>query len=368
MQAAPLFFIVVMLGQHTEAEIAGTPTPVGTTFTYQGQLKHHGVPVNGLIDARFSLWSHLTSTDPVDRVGDMVSIGTIAVSNGLFSVPLDFGSAAFNGDARWLQVEIRENGDPNGPYTSLVPREPITPSPYSLQTRGIFVDASGQVGIGTQSPQAQLEVASAGSDGLLISGGNEQTLAFADAEGLTATMSSLHGDLTFRPDGNMFGDPLVVMLGDGNGKVGIGKADPAAKLDVQGSWDGENGQLTLRGGDATLRLIQNNCANAFGNCTWILHMGTSGGLEFSRKTGPTTWTPVLTLTQFGEIDIGLEVVQSGFLPTPAQISCPAGKKLISGGCWCSGNLGASQPNGNGWFCECRSGTTAYAYAFCARVR
>src|SRR6186997_782227 len=106
---------------------------------------------------------------------------------------------------------------------------------------------------------------------------------------MTARMSSVHGDLTFRPDGNLFSDGLVVMLGDGKGKVGIGKADPATKLDVQGSWDGENGPLTLRGADATLRLIQNNCANAFGNCPWILHMGPVGNLEFSRKTGSTTW-------------------------------------------------------------------------------
>jgi hypothetical protein len=343
---------------------AGAPTPAGTAFTYQGQLKRHGVPVDGTIDGRFSLWAHLTSTDPADQVGDTVDMGAIAVTNGLFSIQLDFGSAAFNGDARWLEVEVRESGDPGGKYSTLVPREPITPSPYSLQTRGIYVDDSGKVGIGTQTPDAPLEVAAAGSDGVLISGGTEPKLAISDEDGPVARIGSRDGSLTFRPDGSLFGDPLVTM--GANGKVGIGHAAPAAKVDVLGYWDGEHGPLTLRGGP-TLRLINLGCANALGNCSWIMHMN-GGNLEFSRKTAPTTWTPVLSLSPFGSIDIGLEVVQSGFLPSPAQAPCPAGKRVISGGCWCNGALGASQPNGNNWFCECRSGDTAYAYAFCARIQ
>lgn len=374
MRALPLLCAVMAVGGSTlvpsapaEPQAAGAGTPAGTAFTYQGQLKRLGVPVDGFIDGRFTLWSHPTSTDPADQVGTTLSFDGIPVTNGLFSAALDFGSAALNGDARWLQVEVRESGDPGGKYSTLMPREPITPSPYSLQTRGIFVDEAGRLGIGTQTPDAPLEVAAAIGDAVLISGGTEPKLAIADANGVPARIGSRNGDLTFRPDGSTSGDPLVVMMGDGNGRVGIGKADPATKLDVQGNWDGEHGGLTLRGGNATLRLIQNNCANSLGNCSWILHMN-SGNLEFSRKTAPTTWTPVLSLSPFGSIDIGLEVVHSGFLPTPAQANCPSGKKVISGGCWCSGNLGASQPNGNAWFCECRSGATAYAYAFCARVQ
>ena len=53
------------------------------------------------------------------------------VFDGKFSAQLDFNAAAFT-DNRWLQIEI--NGIP------LTPRTPITHAPYSIQTRGIFVN------------------------------------------------------------------------------------------------------------------------------------------------------------------------------------------------------------------------------------
>lgn len=42
-------------------------------------------------------------------------MGDASVSNGLFTVQLDFGAAAFQGDARWLDL----TGTSGGGYTSL---------------------------------------------------------------------------------------------------------------------------------------------------------------------------------------------------------------------------------------------------------
>lgn len=46
---------------------------------------------------------------------------------------LDFGSSVFTGDARWLEVGVRP-GDMNDPniYTVLTPRQEVTPTPYAL--------------------------------------------------------------------------------------------------------------------------------------------------------------------------------------------------------------------------------------------
>ena len=52
----------------------------------------------------------------------------IAVTNGLFTVTLDFG-ATFTGRAFWLEIGAR-SGTTNG-FTILSPRQPITPAPYA---------------------------------------------------------------------------------------------------------------------------------------------------------------------------------------------------------------------------------------------
>ena len=59
----------------------------------------------------------------------------VPVTGGLFTVPdLDFGSAAFAGEARWLQVEVR--CPPDGTYTVVGDRQALTATPYALYPVG----------------------------------------------------------------------------------------------------------------------------------------------------------------------------------------------------------------------------------------
>ena len=53
----------------------------------------------------------------------------MGVSNGLFTVTLDFDSV-FDGNDRWLAIAVKTNGA--GSYTALTPRQPLTPTPYAL--------------------------------------------------------------------------------------------------------------------------------------------------------------------------------------------------------------------------------------------
>jgi hypothetical protein len=48
------------------------------------------------------------------------------VANGLFTVTLDFGSGVFISSDRWLEISVRTNGV--GAFTTLTPRQPITPT------------------------------------------------------------------------------------------------------------------------------------------------------------------------------------------------------------------------------------------------
>ena len=110
--------------------------PVGTQFLYQGQLNFNGVPLNGTADIGFSLWDDATGGSPV---GGFISLIGVPVVNGLFSVDVDFGSGAFNGDERWLEVEVRSPSDPNLPFTTLSPRTPIGAVPYAQAIPGLRV-------------------------------------------------------------------------------------------------------------------------------------------------------------------------------------------------------------------------------------
>jgi formylglycine-generating enzyme required for sulfatase activity len=98
----------------------------GTAFTYQGRLNSGGSPANGRYDLTFTLFS--TNTTGAAIAGPVTNSAT-PVSNGLFTVTLDFG-ANFPGANRWLAIAVRTNG--GGAFTPLTPRQALTPTPYAI--------------------------------------------------------------------------------------------------------------------------------------------------------------------------------------------------------------------------------------------
>ncbi len=108
---------------------------LGTAFTYQGQLRMDGSPVNDTCDFQFSLWD---AAGGGTQIGATQTRTNVAVSNGYFTIPdLDFGSAAFQGDARWLAIAVRCPAG-SGSYTTLSPRQALTAAPYALALPGLW--------------------------------------------------------------------------------------------------------------------------------------------------------------------------------------------------------------------------------------
>jgi hypothetical protein len=99
----------------------------GTAFTYQGRLNSNSVPAHGDFELMFLVFSNNLGGV---AIADAVIKNPVAVSNGLFVVSLDFGTNAFTGGARWLQIAV---GNGAGSYVTLVPRQPLTPTPYAIQ-------------------------------------------------------------------------------------------------------------------------------------------------------------------------------------------------------------------------------------------
>lgn len=104
----------------------------GTAFTYQGQLSDGATPANGSYDLRFSLYT--VSSGGTLAYGYLTNSGTM-VSNGLFTVTLDFGSSVFTTTNYWLQIGVRTNG--NGSFTGLSPRQELTPTPYAITAENV---------------------------------------------------------------------------------------------------------------------------------------------------------------------------------------------------------------------------------------
>jgi len=99
----------------------------GTAFTYQGQLENSGQPVNGTYDLTFSLFY---TNNGGSLVAGPLTNSAVSMTNGLFTLTLDFGGGIFNGSNVWLEIAACTNG--SGNFTTLNPRQPITPVPYAI--------------------------------------------------------------------------------------------------------------------------------------------------------------------------------------------------------------------------------------------
>lgn len=119
--------------------------PVGSGFTYQGQLMESGSPANGSYDFQFLLYdAALDGT----QIGPTSVHEDVPVDRGFFSVLLDFGVGVFGGGERWLQIAVRP-GSSVGDYTMLTPRQGLTPAPYALAMPNVYTnEGSNFVGIG----------------------------------------------------------------------------------------------------------------------------------------------------------------------------------------------------------------------------
>jgi len=193
-----------------------------TTFTYQGRLNNGTNVAAGNFDLRFAIFNAVTAGA---QQGGLLTNSAV-VSNGLFMVALDFGNQ-FPGADRWLEIAVRTNG--GGAFTTLVPRQPLTPTPYA-----VFANTASNL-TGTV-PLAQLPagVITNGASGVNFSGafngngagvtnlnlGLNSSGAIAMAGGFTLVSSPVVGagphSIT-TADVNADGKPDVISANNGTG-------------------------------------------------------------------------------------------------------------------------------------------------------
>jgi len=101
--------------------------PLGTAFTYQGRLTDGGQAANGVYDLRSAIYDVPSGGSPL---AGPITNSPVGVTDGLFTVTLDFGANVFSGEARWLEIAVRTNGGDQ--FAVLGARQALTASPYAL--------------------------------------------------------------------------------------------------------------------------------------------------------------------------------------------------------------------------------------------
>jgi hypothetical protein len=245
--------------------IATAQGPVGTAFTYQGSLTDGGNPANGIYEFEFKLYN-TPDPDSGTQIGPTLT-QTVEVTDGLFMVELDFGSDAFTGEARYLDIGVRPAGS-SDPFSLLTPRQALRPVPYALHalngsgnddhphnflsasdgdpTDALVVDGEGDVGIGTTEPRTLLTVGD-GTNRDLLEFNTSRPWRFTSrfsGSSTTLDLESLVPGKFFRvvaPNASRVPFEVyaredsgseVILVQDG-GRVGIGTRSPTAKLDVR---------------------------------------------------------------------------------------------------------------------------------------
>lgn len=117
-----VFFAVFLVVQ------SGVILAQSTSFTYQGSLQDSGAPATGSYDFQFALFSAISGGS---QIGTVQTVSNVSVAKGIFSVSLDFGEQ-FPGASRFLETRVRQTG--GGAFTTLLPRQLINSSPYSVKS------------------------------------------------------------------------------------------------------------------------------------------------------------------------------------------------------------------------------------------
>lgn len=96
-------------------------------FNYQGRLNDQNGSANGSYDLSFTLFA--TNSAGAAVAGPVTNAAT-AVSNGMFTVTVDFGPEVFTGSSNWLELAVSTNGANH--FVTLAPRQQIKPASYAI--------------------------------------------------------------------------------------------------------------------------------------------------------------------------------------------------------------------------------------------
>lgn len=241
-------------------------TQLGSGFTYQGRLLNSNNPVNGQYDLAFRLYDALSGGN---RVGSPITLTNQTVTDGLYSVTLDFGTGVFTGDGRWLEVAVQPTNGPG--FTTLAPREALTAVPYAM---GLM---AGAVITGTISTP-MLQVTNNGNLGYGVSA---QTTNGIGIVGISSSNRGVHGQSTTDTGVNgesISGSGVYGLSTSGNGVAGYssGTTSTGSGVAAINTGTGYGLYATSSGGDGILGTGVHNGILGVTNISSASYAGVNG--------------------------------------------------------------------------------------------
>jgi hypothetical protein len=217
--------------------------PLGSSFTYQGELRGPAGPVDGTYDFEIALWD---AAEAGARIGATVVLDNISVLDGRFEVELDFGPGALTtGGRRWLEIAVAPDGAALEP---LAPRRPLLAAPQAT-----FATVAGAVEGGVDDADADpdnekiTQFSLSGTSLLIIEAGTPRSvnlLPLLNESGDGHSLDSNNGQI------------VDVVSVNSSGLVNVGQpvVGSEMKLDVYGSILSQGGATLIANEtfDATL--------------------------------------------------------------------------------------------------------------------
>lgn len=260
--------------------VTGTCLAQGNAFSFQGRLNDGTTPANGSYDLQFSLYTAIVGGS---QIGSTVPKPNTTLVNGVFSVTLDFGAAAFNDpNAVFIEIGIKPNGSPNA-FTILGPRQQLTVVPFAVRAND-----SAQLG------------------------------GIAASEYVTSTSSSFIRNSPNLQSGrfNLLGDSVIA----GNFGVGLGSSPGNGNtLDVLGASrfrppSGGSVQVGSPNGETGVSVIRDE------NRADVRFDGSAIRILAGTGLGPPPSTNGIAISTSGNVGIG----------TPAPATAPNAKLYVDG--------------------------------------